>query len=129
MDISFERLNGLEAAKLIRDWLASTPGLRELVLVVKQFLHSRRLNNVHSGGLGGFSIICLVYSFLRMHPRIITAEIDPLENLGVLLIEFLNFTVRILGTMMLLLVCKMALRFIWRRGHGNHLNRIEDHSI
>ncbi|CAG58700.1 uncharacterized protein GVI51_E01881 [Nakaseomyces glabratus] len=88
MDISFERLNGLEAAKLIRDWLASTPGLRELVLVVKQFLHSRRLNNVHSGGLGGFSIICLVYSFLRMHPRIITAEIDPLENLGVLLIEF-----------------------------------------
>ncbi|KAL3231661.1 Poly(A) RNA polymerase protein 1 [Nakaseomyces bracarensis] len=88
LDISFERLNGLEAAKLIRDWLKSTPGLRELVLVVKQFLHSRRLNNVHSGGLGGFSIICLVYAFLHLHPRIISAEIDPLENLGVLLIEF-----------------------------------------
>lgn len=88
LDISFERLNGLEAAKLIRDWLKSTPGLRELVLVVKQFLHSRRLNNVHSGGLGGFSIICLVYAFLNLHPRIISSEIDPLENLGVLLIEF-----------------------------------------
>ena len=88
IDISFERTNGLEAAKLIRGWLEETPGLRELVLIVKQFLHSRRLNNVHTGGLGGFSIICLVYSFLHLHPRIITNEIDPLENLGVLLIDF-----------------------------------------
>lgn len=88
IDVSFERTNGLEAAKLIREWLDSTPGLRELVLVVKQFLHSRRLNNVHTGGLGGFSIICLVYVFLHLHPRIITNEIDPKRNLGVLLIEF-----------------------------------------
>ncbi|CAL9728051.1 poly(A) RNA polymerase protein 2 [Monosporozyma unispora] len=88
IDVSFERTNGLEAAKLIRDWLDTTPGLRELVLIVKQFLHSRRLNNVHTGGLGGFSIICLVYSYLHMHPRIITNEIDPVENLGVLLIDF-----------------------------------------
>lgn len=88
IDVSFERTNGLEAAKLIREWLNDTPGLRELVLIVKQFLHSRRLNNVHTGGLGGFSIICLVFSFLHMHPRIITREIDPKDNLGVLLIEF-----------------------------------------
>ncbi|KAK5774236.1 hypothetical protein RI543_004525 [Arxiozyma heterogenica] len=88
IDVSFERTNGLEAAKLIREWLEETPGLRELVLIIKQFLHSRRLNNVHTGGLGGFSIICLVYSFLHLHPRILTGEIDPLENLGVLLIDF-----------------------------------------
>nr|3NYB_A Chain A, Poly(A) RNA polymerase protein 2 [Saccharomyces cerevisiae] len=86
--VSFERTNGIEAAKLIREWLDDTPGLRELVLIVKQFLHARRLNNVHTGGLGGFSIICLVFSFLHMHPRIITNEIDPKDNLGVLLIEF-----------------------------------------
>ena len=86
IDVSFERTNGLEAAKLIREWLQDTPGLRELVLIIKQFLHSRRLNNVHTGGLGGFSIICIVFSFLQMHPRIITNEIDPMENLGVLLI-------------------------------------------
>lgn len=88
IDVSFERTNGIEAAKLIREWLDDTPGLRELVLIVKQFLHARRLNNVHTGGLGGFSIICLVFSFLHMHPRIITNEIDPKDNLGVLLIEF-----------------------------------------
>ncbi|CCD26180.2 non-canonical poly(A) polymerase PAP2 NDAI_0G04030 [Naumovozyma dairenensis CBS 421] len=88
IDVSFERINGLEAAKLIREWLNDTPGLREITLIVKQFLHARRLNNVHTGGLGGFSIICLVFSFLQMHPRIISNEIDPMENLGVLLVEF-----------------------------------------
>lgn len=88
IDVSFERTNGLEAAKLIRGWLKSMPGLRELVLVVKLFLHSRRLNNVHTGGLGGFSIICLVYCFLSMHPRIVAKEIDARDNLGVLLIDF-----------------------------------------
>lgn len=87
IDVSFERTNGLEAAKLIREWLDETPGLRELVLIVKQFLHSRRLNNVHTGGLGGFSIICLVYSFLHLHPRIVSGEIEPRDNLGVLLID------------------------------------------
>lgn len=88
IDLSFERTNGLEAAKIIRNWLQDTPGLRELVLIVKQFLHARRLNDVHTGGLGGFGIICLVYSFLRLHPRIVTNDIKPLENLGVLLIDF-----------------------------------------
>lgn len=88
VDVSFERTNGLEAAKLIRSWLEQTPGLRELVLIVKQFLHARRLNNVHTGGLGGFSIICLVYAFLNLHPRIVTGEIDARYNLGVLLIDF-----------------------------------------
>ncbi|CCH58573.1 hypothetical protein TBLA_0A07840 [Henningerozyma blattae CBS 6284] len=88
IDVSFERSNGLEAAKTIRDWLNSTPGLRELVLIIKQFLNSRRLNDVHLGGLGGLSIICMVYSFLSLHPRILTNDIDPLDNLGVLLLDF-----------------------------------------
>lgn len=88
IDVSFERTNGLDTAKLIRDWLSTTPGLRELVLIIKQFLASRRLNDVHTGGLGGFSIICMVYSFLQSHPKIKMNEINPLDNLGVLLIEF-----------------------------------------
>ncbi|AGO12154.1 AaceriAEL207Wp [[Ashbya] aceris (nom. inval.)] len=88
IDLSFERTNGVEAAKIIRGWLQDTPGLRELVLIVKQFLHARRLNDVHIGGLGGFSIICLAYSFLKLHPRIICRDIEPLQNLGVLLIDF-----------------------------------------
>lgn len=88
IDISFERTNGLVALKNIRNWLNTTVGLRELVLIIKQFLLVRKLNDVHVGGLGGYSIICLCYSFLKLHPRLLTNSIDPMENLGILLIEF-----------------------------------------
>lgn len=88
VDISFEKSNGLDAARKIRKWLASTPGLRELVLVVKQFLRSRKLNNVHVGGLGGYSTIVLCYHFLKLHPKLSTDSMMATENLGALLIEF-----------------------------------------
>lgn len=88
VDISFERSNGLDAARRIRKWLDLTPGLRELVLIIKQFLRSRRLNDVHVGGLGGYSTIILVYHFLKLHPRISTGNLNAMENLGTLLIEF-----------------------------------------
>ncbi|RCK60368.1 Poly(A) RNA polymerase protein 1 [Candida viswanathii] len=88
IDVSFERTNGIDAAKRIRRWLISTPGLRELVLVVKQFLRTRRLNNVHVGGLGGYATIIMCYHFLRLHPKLSTEAMNALDNLGVLLIEF-----------------------------------------
>lgn len=88
IDVSFERTNGIVAAKKIRKWLDSMPGLRELVLIVKQFLRSRRLNNVHVGGLGGYATIILCYHFLKMHPRLATHQMNILDNLGALLIEF-----------------------------------------
>ena len=90
IDISFERLNGIEAAHLIRQWLQRQPGLRELVLVVKQFLKTRRMDDVHLGGLGGLSTVCLVYSFLSLHPMVSLGGMDPLDNLGVLLLDFLE---------------------------------------
>lgn len=88
VDISFERSNGLDAARRIRKWLKLTPGLRELVLIVKQFLRSRKLNDVHVGGLGGYATIIMVYHFLKLHPRISTDNLAAMENLGTLLIEF-----------------------------------------
>ncbi|KAM9923831.1 hypothetical protein OXX59_004935 [Metschnikowia pulcherrima] len=88
VDVSFERTNGIDAARRIRRWLDTNPGLRELVLIVKQFLRSRMLNNVHVGGLGGYATIIMVYHFLKMHPRVSTGNIAPMENLGTLLIEF-----------------------------------------
>ena len=88
IDISFERTNGLDAARRIRKWLLATPGLRELVLVVKQFLRSRKLNNVHVGGLGGYATIIMCYHFMQLHPKISTNTMNAPDNLGVLLIEF-----------------------------------------
>lgn len=88
VDISFEKDGGIQTASTITKWSKGMPALRPLVLIVKQFLSSRRLNEVFTGGLGGFSVICMVYSFLIQHPRISTGDINPIDNLGVLLIEF-----------------------------------------
>ncbi|KAK9479805.1 hypothetical protein V1514DRAFT_277761 [Lipomyces japonicus] len=88
VDISFEKRGGVVAAHTICEWLDSTPGLKELVLVVKYFLAKRDLNSVPDGGLGGFAVICMAYSFLQMHPKVASNEIKAKDNLGVLLIQF-----------------------------------------
>jgi DNA polymerase sigma len=46
------------------------------------------MNEVFSGGLGSYSVVCLAVSFLQMHPKIKRGEIDPSKNLGVLIMEF-----------------------------------------
>ncbi|GAA5840573.1 hypothetical protein JCM9279_007369 [Rhodotorula babjevae] len=63
---------------------------RSLVLLVKAFLAQRGMNEVFTGGLGSYSIICLVISFLQLHPKIQTATVNPNRNLGLLFVEFLE---------------------------------------
>ncbi|KAG6885875.1 hypothetical protein C0993_008394 [Termitomyces sp. T159_Od127] len=62
--------------------------LRSLVMITKAFLSQRSMNEVFSGGLGSYSIVCLAVSFLQMHPKIRRGEIDADCNLGVLVMEF-----------------------------------------
>ncbi|KAK9368373.1 hypothetical protein V1509DRAFT_623888 [Lipomyces kononenkoae] len=102
VDISFERYGGVVAANTILHWVAARPGLREVVMVIKYFLAKRDLNSVPNGGLGGYAVVCMVLSFFQMHPKIASGEILPEENLGVLLIQFLelygkNFNYDVVG--------------------------------
>lgn len=62
------------------------PSLPKLVLVLKQFLYQRSLNEVFTGGISSYSLILMTISFLQLHPRV-DASSDQ-ANLGVLLIEF-----------------------------------------
>ena len=55
-----------------------------LVAMVKQFLVMRELNDVHLGGIGGYSTVCLVVSFLQLHP-------PGTKNLGEVFLELLDF--------------------------------------
>ncbi|XP_067650739.1 terminal nucleotidyltransferase 4B-like [Haliotis asinina] len=88
VDISFNMVqnNGVESAKLIKEYMAKYPNLKYLVLVLKQFLLQRDLNEVFTGGISSYSLTLLTVSFLQLHPRI-DAQL-PEANLGVLLIEF-----------------------------------------
>lgn len=88
VDISVNQQNGVAAGKIIKHFLRELPALRSLVLIIKSFLSQRSMNEVFTGGLGSYSIVCLAISFLQMHPKIRRGEIDPQKNLGVLVIEF-----------------------------------------
>ncbi|XP_075433139.1 terminal nucleotidyltransferase 4B isoform X1 [Ascaphus truei] len=86
VDISFNVQNGVKAAQLIRDFIKKYPVLPYLVLVLKQFLLQRDLNEVFTGGIGSYSLFLMAVSFLQLHPR--EDACSPDANFGVLLIEF-----------------------------------------
>ncbi|WVF66435.1 hypothetical protein IAT40_001175 [Kwoniella sp. CBS 6097] len=88
VDISLNQVNGISAGKIINQYLDALPGARQLILVVKSFLSQRSMNEVYTGGLGSYAVICLVISFLQVHPKLRRSELDPEENLGTLLVEF-----------------------------------------
>ncbi|KAH8106935.1 hypothetical protein BXZ70DRAFT_915720 [Cristinia sonorae] len=88
VDISINQSNGVAAGKIIKHFIQELPALRPLVLIIKSFVSQRSMNEVFTGGLGSYSIVCLVISFLQMHPKIRRGEIDPEKNLGTLVMEF-----------------------------------------
>ncbi|KAJ7685750.1 hypothetical protein DFH06DRAFT_1159264, partial [Mycena polygramma] len=94
VDLSINQENGIVAGGIINGFLREFGGggncfaLRALVLLTKLFLSQRGMNEVYTGGLGSYAIVCLCISFLQMHPKIRLGHIDPDRNLGVLVVEF-----------------------------------------
>lgn len=86
VDISFNMSSGVKSAELIKQFKDRYPALARLVLVLKQFLLQRDLNEVFTGGISSYSLILMVVSFLQLHPR--PERLRRPLNLGVLLIEF-----------------------------------------
>ncbi|KAK9971774.1 hypothetical protein ABG768_025125 [Culter alburnus] len=86
VDISFNVQSGVKAANLIKDFKQQYPVLPYLVLVLKQFLLQRELNEVFTGGIGSYSLFLMAVSFLQLHYREDVCSSN--SNLGVLLIEF-----------------------------------------
>ncbi|KAG0332704.1 hypothetical protein BG004_001134 [Podila humilis] len=88
VDISFGISNGIESANIAKSLMEKTPALRPLTLVVKHFLLTRDMNEVFRGGIGSYTTMIMILSFLQMHPKVQAKAIDPMDNLGVLLVEF-----------------------------------------
>lgn len=90
VDVSFENQTGLTANDTFNAWKSQFPAMPVIVTLIKQFLLMRGLNEVVCGGLGGFSVTCLVTSLLQNLPRFQTGELIPEQHLGEILIEFLD---------------------------------------
>ncbi|KAL3859774.1 hypothetical protein ACJMK2_009968 [Sinanodonta woodiana] len=86
IDISFNVPNSVKSADLIMRYMKEYPSVKYLVLVIKQFLLQRDLNEVFTGGISSYGLILLTISFLQLHPR--DDAVDPNTNLGILLVEF-----------------------------------------
>lgn len=66
VDISFKNSDGVRTTKLIKDYIAAFPVLPKLVMVLKQFLAQKKLNEVFYGGISSYSLILMVVSFLQV---------------------------------------------------------------
>ncbi|RVE42515.1 hypothetical protein evm_012837 [Chilo suppressalis] len=86
VDISFNMSSGVKSAEVIKQFKEKYPVLSRLVMVLKQFLLQRDLNEVFTGGISSYSLILMCISFLQLHPR--PERLRQPHNLGVLLIEF-----------------------------------------
>lgn len=89
VDVSFENLGGVEAIDKFLQWKNQYPAMPILVTVIKHFLLMRGLNEPVNGGIGGFSVICLVVSMLQLMPAVQSRSLDPEHHLGEMLMEFL----------------------------------------
>jgi non-canonical poly(A) RNA polymerase PAPD5/7 len=90
VDISFENLGGVNALSTFNAWKATYPALPVLVSMIKQFLLMRDLSEVHTGGLGGFSVACLIVSMLQLSPEVQSENIRNELDFGALLLRFFD---------------------------------------
>jgi non-canonical poly(A) RNA polymerase PAPD5/7 len=90
VDISFENDTGLIANKTFQDWKKEFPAMPIIVSFIKHLLAMRGLNEPVNGGIGGFSVICLVVSLLQNMPQVQSGNMVPEHNLGEILMEFFD---------------------------------------
>jgi non-canonical poly(A) RNA polymerase PAPD5/7 len=86
VDMSFDNNSGIIANETFQKWKEQFPMMPIILSVIKQFLLIRGLNEVATGGLGGFSITCLVTSIFQHLPQ---GREQP--NLGQVLMDFFAF--------------------------------------
>jgi non-canonical poly(A) RNA polymerase PAPD5/7 len=90
VDISFENDTGLIANKTFQEWKAQFPAMPILVTLIKQFLAMRGLNEPVNGGIGGFTVTCLVTSLLQNMPQVQSRNMLPEHHLGEIIMEFFD---------------------------------------
>lgn len=90
IDISFENLSGIVAVDTFKTWKNQWPVMPILVTIIKQFLLMRGLNEPVNGGIGGFSVICMVVSMLQLLPPIQSGDVDQEHDLGSILMHFFD---------------------------------------
>ena len=87
IDIGFNSYTGIKSVRITLLYMEQYPFLCKLLFVIKEFLTEHQLNEVYKGGIGSYTLVLLITSFLQLHPKKSSILSQDL-NLGELLIEF-----------------------------------------
>lgn len=90
VDLSFDKMDGPAAVSTFLRWKDEYPALPALVTIVKHFLAMRGLNEPVNGGIGSFSVSCMVMSMLQLMPQVQSRSLVPEHHLGEMLMEFFD---------------------------------------
>ena len=78
-------LDGIDKVDLIRGWLEEFPYMRPIYFIVKTTLAVRGLSEPKEGGLGSYTLLCMILGFFRM------AGNSRRDSLSATLCDFLEF--------------------------------------
>lgn len=93
VDINFEFVSGLKNTVIMKRYLSEYPFLRPLTIIVKYYLKFCLLNDPYTGGIGSYSLLVLILSFLQNHTKSKgkLKEATEKENLATILIDFFQY--------------------------------------
>ncbi|EJW01424.1 hypothetical protein EDEG_03957 [Edhazardia aedis USNM 41457] len=90
-DIAFNQKNASQHSAFIKSHLQSKPYLKPLCLIMKYFLKTRNLHDSRYGGLCSYAQFLMILNFCMLHPILQCKRIDPLKNLGVIMLDMFQY--------------------------------------
>jgi len=69
VDISFGVTSGKENSKVVLEYCKKYPLVKPLTLVIKYYLKQKFLNNSWSGGIGSYTLVIMIISYLQLHTK------------------------------------------------------------
>lgn len=66
VDISFNQSSGYTSSRAMKSYLDQWPSLGNMVIIVKWFLKHHGLDDPSNGGMGGFTVFCMMLSFFQV---------------------------------------------------------------
>lgn len=90
LNVCFGQEDGLINTAWIKQQMLKLEPLQPLLLVLKQFLYNRDLNETYTGGVGSYLLTMTIISFLQHHPGRGPDFKLAETNLGALLMDYLH---------------------------------------
>lgn len=126
VDISFNNYSGLRSTRFVKNLLndpVAGKRIRPLLLLSKQFLACRQLNEVRSGGLGSLSQLVMISSYLSQLPLTATNPAELNVKTGVLFQGYLAFYGNQFDTSRhgIAFDCKFEKKYTFPKSHSNKI--------